>query len=383
MSECVLQIAGVRFVVTAADGIAIDPLPDVYQPFLVTGAGKNGDAPSSRPETSNRRQAQVRPSLRDGRPRQGMPGPGARASHVEAACGHGAAAVEGTARPGAGRARRCVPTEAGATLPSDGSVQRHAVHVLRTDTGFPAQEGAPLFASDAWSLHRGDGGGLVLATRPVSGGGTFWRLRIGSDLRQSKAAWLGTPHVGSISDSHRVRNPLNYPVDQLLTTWQLAAHGGLLLHAAGFVLDGMGIACAGVSGAGKTTLAHLLAQAASFEGLSDDRVIVRDAPHGFEVWGTPWPGEAQLARAAQAPLGAILMIARGTGAPVLRRLSAREALPRLLPTVALPTFDATLAAGCLATCHAILARVPVFEFAYQPTPEAARCLADTLRAGRV
>ena len=58
--------------------------------------------------------------------------------------------------------------------------------------------------------------------------------------------------------------PLSYPLGELLMTNLLGTGYGVMLHSSGVVDAGHGMVFAGVSGAGKTTTAHLWESQAGF-----------------------------------------------------------------------------------------------------------------------
>src|SRR5688572_7137967 len=95
-------------------------------------------------------------------------------------------------------------------------------------------------------------------------------------------------------------------VDSLLRVMlslALIPRRGLLVHAASLVRDGRGYLFPGVSGAGKTTLARLSADATL---LSDELSIVTAAEAGPRVHGTPFWGElARAGESGSAPLAGV------------------------------------------------------------------------------
>ena len=97
-----------------------------------------------------------------------------------------------------------------------------------------------------------------------------------------------------------------YPLDQVLAMYLLGSRG-ILLHAAGAIIHGRGMAFSGVSGAGKSTLTGLAAGRPGWEPLSDDRVIVRVGESVAHAVGDPLVGRgagcgAPLRRAGRAAL---------------------------------------------------------------------------------
>lgn len=88
--------------------------------------------------------------------------------------------------------------------------------------------------------------------------------------------------------------------------WLLLRDGGTLLHAAGVALRGSGLAFAGHTRAGKTTLARNFPPEVV---LGDDLVALRREGRGFTLYGTPWPGrEGGKVAYGGVPLAAILSL---------------------------------------------------------------------------
>lgn len=165
-----------------------------------------------------------------------------------------------------------------------------------------------------------------------------------------------------------------YPVDQVLMMYYLALRGGVLVHAAAMVAEEQALLFPGVSGAGKSTLTRSLSQDGCAELLSDDRVLVREASDGYLAYGTPWPGEAGVARNRLAPLRAILFPARAEETRITA-LAPRAALERMLPGTSLLWHEPELLALQLALCERLFRTVPAFELAWSP---ALGVLADVL-----
>jgi len=157
---------------------------------------------------------------------------------------------------------------------------------------------------------------------------------------------------------------------------------GLSVHSTGFILPGRrGVVCPGVSGAGKSTLAKLLLAASPSEltVLGDDRIAVTAEPEGLHLWGTPWHSSAGAAVADDAPCSAMVFVARGDGARITR-LAPREAMTRLIRTVAIPFWDPEGTEFALSLIDQMVTTLPCFEFAYAPTNGAIVRLVDELSA---
>ena len=121
--------------------------------------------------------------------------------------------------------------------------------------------------------------------------------------------------------------PLEYPLDEVLVSNLLARGRGIEIHACGLSdHDGSGYLFPGQSGAGKSTTASLWAQTdANARVLSDERVILRQREGRIWMYGTPWHGDARLARADSAPLTRIFFLARGTRNELARQNRAAAA----------------------------------------------------------
>jgi hypothetical protein len=174
------------------------------------------------------------------------------------------------------------------------------------------------------------------------------------------------PDSSAAAAGTKMCNPLSYPVDQLLLIYYLACREGLLVHAAGLVVDGQALIFPGVSGAGKSTLARQFLARGRSNLLSDDRVVVRGAADRNVAFGTPWPGDARVATNASASLAAILFPSRGAETHI-RKLSAQSALDRLLPATSILWYEPELLSCQLATCEHLLRHIPAFELSWSPS----------------
>jgi hypothetical protein len=165
-----------------------------------------------------------------------------------------------------------------------------------------------------------------------------------------------------------LRHFVQYPLDQILLTTLLASEGALLLHACGGMTPAGGVAFAGVSGAGKSTLSRLLADSPGMRFFSDDRIFVRRQRHNdarFQLHGTPWAGDAHMARNEHAPLAALCFLTQATSTR-LQDLIPADALQRLLPITTLPWFDARAIGRALDACEQLIANVPCYELLFAP-----------------
>jgi hypothetical protein len=188
--------------------------------------------------------------------------------------------------------------------------------------------------------------------------------------------WAGFFAAVDADGEPRTEDPFRYPLDQILLMNHLASRGGLIVHSAGVEWDGLGFVLPGVCDAGKTTFSRLVAESGSGDGLlSDDRTILRTACGGgpgsgsIEAWGTPWPGEAEIARSAHVPLRGLLFLMQDP-MPAVVPLTPAEAAKRLFAVISCPWYDRELSGAVLETIEKVVGEVPSYEFHFPPDERA-------------
>jgi len=166
-------------------------------------------------------------------------------------------------------------------------------------------------------------------------------------------------------------NALEYPLDELLLANHLAAAGrGVEVHACGLTdLSGNGYLFAGQSGAGKSTTARLWADQSGVRILSDERVVLRK--NGEEIWmhGTPWHGEAGLARADRARLTKAFFL-RQAGENRTFRLTRGQAAARFFACSFPPFYNPAGIDFILGFFDDLLKAVPAYELGFLPEASA-------------
>jgi hypothetical protein len=172
-------------------------------------------------------------------------------------------------------------------------------------------------------------------------------------------------------------NPFRYPLDQHLIMYHLAHKKGILIHAAGFALDDQGLIFPGRSGAGKSTLTRLLSHRKNWDGLSDDRILVRESDSALRCFGTPWPGEEGVAKNKAARLSGIFFLCHDQE-NAISQLTPQEAVQKLMPVVSIPWYDEDLLTKLLPLCADFVSRTPAFELCFKPTEEIGEFLDEFL-----
>lgn len=222
----------------------------------------------------------------------------------------------------------------------------------------------------------------------LTDGPTAWSLRIDVGLRESPrrpdvvVERDGAPDrfdlsrydfVGRIDLARRVAEVTlaeahELTLDSFLrVTLSLALppQRGLLVHAASVVRGGRGYLFPGVSGAGKTTLCGLSADATL---LSDELSMVTTGTGGFTVHGTPFWGEHGRAGEASAAALAGIYFPRQAPRHAVTRLGERAALVRLLPTVMSFAREPDVVARVLDVAADLVAAVPCFVLDFRRDP---------------
>lgn len=248
---------------------------------------------------------------------------------------------------------------------------------IRLRAGLPESSGwgALSFSASPWRLFR-DGDIRRIVRDGAPGGQVSWLAEFVPDVPEV-TVFCGPARVEGEGSERRLRNPMRYPLDQLLMMYYLVGRGQVIVHSAGLILGGRSIVAAGRSGAGKSTLSRCWA-ARHGDGslLSDDRVIVGMASadgDGAHAYGTPWPGELGVARNDHRPLGALVFLVQ---APVNRLvpLDSRTALERLFPVTSILWFDPDYMGAALAGMEKWVNATPAYEFQFTPDEDAVRAL---------
>ena len=192
--------------------------------------------------------------------------------------------------------------------------------------------------------------------------GPVWRFGRG-DFR---AEWDAHSRRGWVRQSS---NP--YSIDTVLRivhSLVLAEEGGFLVHAASGVRHGRAFVFAGISGAGKTTMARLAPPDAVV--LTDEISYIRRNGNGYQAYGTPFAGElARVGANLTAPLAALYLLEKGSGnriEPAGQFAAARALLRHIL----FFAHDRELVKRVFESAVEFVSRVPVAWFVFAPDERA-------------
>ena len=143
----------------------------------------------------------------------------------------------------------------------------------------------------------------------------------------------------------------------------LPAVGAIIFHASAVSgSDGIAQLFLGISGRGKSTIAQILEDAGATK-VSDELVVVRRCPGGFEAVVSPFIGSVGLPHGKSFPLGALnLLVQAPTHAR--RDVSAKEALPQLLRHAVTFAKGPAIVGDVMDLLLDLLAKVPCYELEF-------------------
>lgn len=192
--------------------------------------------------------------------------------------------------------------------------------------------------------------------------GSAWRLERG-DFR---AEWDARSRRGWVRQS-----PNPYSIDAVLRmvhTLVLAEEGGFLVHAASGLRNGRAFVFAGISGAGKTTMARLAPPDATV--LTDEISYIRRSGSGYHAYGTPFAGElARVGANAVAPLAALYFLEKGPDNRI-EPIGESEAAGALLRNILFFADDAALVKRVFESALEFVSRVHLAQFVFAPDERA-------------
>ena len=192
--------------------------------------------------------------------------------------------------------------------------------------------------------------------------GPLWFFQRG-DFR---AEWDGRARRGWI---RQCPNP--FSIDTVLRITHslvLAEQGGFLVHAASAIRDGRAFLFAGVSGAGKTTMARLAPPDATV--LSDEISYVRRIGSGYRAYGTPFAGElARSGANTSAPLTALYLLVQGPENRI-QPIAPKDAARALMRHVLFFAHEEELVARVFDSVLEFVSRVEVAQLIFTPDERA-------------
>lgn len=153
--------------------------------------------------------------------------------------------------------------------------------------------------------------------------------------------------------------------------------GGIVFHGAAIEYKGEGIIFSGVSGAGKSTQAHLWQTYRNALILNGDAPAVRNVNEIPKVFGTPWCGSSGEAINRSVPLKAIILVKKGEKNEV-RKLDEKEAVLALFSNTLHMNFDFKLIDFCMNYIQQLVNNIEVYELMCRIDEEAVNVMESVL-----
>lgn len=152
---------------------------------------------------------------------------------------------------------------------------------------------------------------------------------------------------------------------------------GAILHASSVRIDGRALVFAGVSGAGKSTIARLLTEGATDRTrLADELLVVRASAGQWRVYVAPFHGIQGLPLGEDWPLAGVYFLSHA-GEHRVRTLGRGEATAQLLRHTLAYVADRATATAALDVVAHLAADVPCHSLAFANDPSVARVLGVT------
>jgi hypothetical protein len=247
------------------------------------------------------------------------------------------------------------------TIPGTGSL---TINVILETKNFPSMNEMTEIFEDcgSWSMFKSNNEYTLVLNPSLPEGPEA--IVCFSPHFEKVTVYCGDIDIVEMAGKKYVRNPFSYPLDQLLLMYALAEKEGALIHASGVDYNGRGYLFSGISGAGKSTLSKKFALQ-GHEVLSDDRVVIRKIGGEFRMFGTPWSGEAGIAKNKDLLLHGIFFIHHGEN-NFIRKISPAEAVERLMPVTSIPWYDEGAMTKILTFCEELVSSCPAYDLFFRP-----------------
>ncbi len=158
-------------------------------------------------------------------------------------------------------------------------------------------------------------------------------------------------------------HPFSYPLDQVVMSFILADQGGGIVHSSGWLHDDEAWIFPGKSGAGKSTISHLIKEVTGEPLFSDDRMIIRQEGEKYRAYGTPWAGDENDALNRSAQLRGLFFLHQGSENRI-RKIAPIDGFRRLMAVMTVPWYDKDRVTKMMDFSDDLLKTIPVYEFSF-------------------
>jgi hypothetical protein len=223
-------------------------------------------------------------------------------------------------------------------------------------------------SGDSWTLFKNNNIYYVVLHAHEHSGKPHWIAEFNSQINHV-IVHVGKPFIDKEeSNDISVVNPVCFPLDQILVMYVLSKRKGMIVHSAGINTNGKGYIFSGKSGAGKSTLSRQFIGKNKHEIYTDDRMIVRKIKDSFQMFGTPWPGDAQIAENKSAKLHGMFFLSQSS-VNRIEEIRPQEAAERLIPVVSIPWYDKEVVPHMLDFCDELVSSIPAYVLHFKPGSE--------------
>ncbi len=224
--------------------------------------------------------------------------------------------------------------------------------------------GKEFYRRPPWAVYKKDNSWIYLGISPAQGDKTLHRAVVFNHDHTRARIYNDKDETFLKGNLHSLTL---FSTDQILLARILADRQGCYLHSCGVNFEGKGLLFAGHSEAGKSTIAALLKGKAGI--LCDDRMIIRNSPEGFKIFGTWSHGDVVEVSANPAPLKAILFLRKSKKNLILPIDDKKKSTRLLLACLIRPLVTVDWWEKTLLVVDKILRDVPCYILEFDKSPK--------------
>lgn len=217
--------------------------------------------------------------------------------------------------------------------------------------------GHRVYDDPPWKIYKKDDGWLYIGVYPEQEGEKIFKIaRFNRSHTNGRLYHDGTDLIESGN-----RTSLTFfPSDQILLARLLPDKNGCIVHSAGLIYKGFGLAFVGHSEAGKSTMVKIFKDRS--EILCDDRNIIRKKPgQEFTLYGTWSHGEVPDVSAARARLKALFFLNKSKENRIEPIEDRKEITTRILDHIVKPLVTPDWWDKMITLAYDISREIPCYE----------------------
>ena len=231
--------------------------------------------------------------------------------------------------------------------------------------------GEEVYRKAPWAIYKNKESWIYTGISPTKGDESLHKVVLFNSNHTSATIYNDREEIFLKGNLHSLTM---FPSDQILIARLLADRRGCYLHSCGVIFNGKGLLFAGHSEAGKSTMCTKLMGKA--EILCDDRMIVREKPEGFKIYGTWSHGDVPDVSSNSAPLDAVLFLEKAETNEIIPLTDKKEISRRLLSVVIRPFVTTDWWEKTIVVLERIAAGVPCYLLKSDKSPKIVELLRD-------